>query len=201
MMEFSEITEGGKIGTVSLRPPRKTWGKSPKQWVEECISETIMTDRNAFLRLLAEAHPDMCFDLHYGADSFNLYMDNGVKKKAPSIGNIERGENVTLQPGVIVCRGLVGTTRIGDNTHIDGNVYIGHDCQIGEGVTIILNAGLAGYVKVDSGAWIGPGATIARRTHIGENAFIAAGAVVLTDVPANGRVMGNPAKAYMKGWR
>lgn len=204
-MKFSEILEGGKEGTISLRPGRRTWGKTPKQWAEECISDTVMTDRNEFLRLLYREYPDLSpygpYPDPWQSFSFNIFIDEGGQRQmAPSIGNVEIGQNVVINNGVTICKGLVGTTRIGDNTMIDGNVYIGHDCQIGEGVTIILNAGLAGYVKVDNGAWIGPGATVARRVHIGENAFVAAGAVVLTDVPANARVMGNPAKQIMKHW-
>lgn len=202
-MKFSEILEGGRPGTISLRPGRRTWGKSPQEWVDRCRSEAVWTDRNAFLHAIAEYYPDnrTIPAPSIGADSFNLYTDAaGNRRRCPSIGDLAVGLNVTMNPGVIICRGLVGTTRIGNNVHIDGNVYIGHDCQIGDDVTIILNAGLAGYVRVDSGAWIGPGATICRRVHIGENAFIAAGAVVMTDVPPNARVIGNPARETLNEW-
>ena len=43
-------------------------------------------------------------------------------------------------------------------------------------------------------AWIGAGATILPGVTVGENAVVAAAAVVTKDVPANAIVGGNPAK-------
>jgi len=48
-------------------------------------------------------------------------------------------------------------------------------------------------VRIDNGVWIGINATIMSGVHIGENAIIEPGSVVISDVPANARVMGNPA--------
>lgn len=48
-------------------------------------------------------------------------------------------------------------------------------------------------VKICDGAWIGMGAIILKGVTIGENAVIAAGAVVTKSVPANCIVAGNPA--------
>jgi acetyltransferase-like isoleucine patch superfamily enzyme len=48
-------------------------------------------------------------------------------------------------------------------------------------------------VKICDGAWIGMGAIILKGVTIGENAVVAAGAVVTKSVPANCIVAGNPA--------
>jgi acetyltransferase-like isoleucine patch superfamily enzyme len=48
-------------------------------------------------------------------------------------------------------------------------------------------------------AAIGSRATIKAGCHIGENALVGAGAVVLDDVPAGAVVMGNPAKIVHGG--
>ena len=47
---------------------------------------------------------------------------------------------------------------------------------------------------VKKGASIGSGATILSNVVIGENALVGAGSVVLSDVPANAIVAGNPAR-------
>ncbi|MDU1892685.1 MAG: DapH/DapD/GlmU-related protein [Dysgonomonas sp.] len=47
-------------------------------------------------------------------------------------------------------------------------------------------------------AWIGAGATILPGVTVGENAIVAAGAIVTKDVDANTIVGGNPAKVIRK---
>ena len=51
-----------------------------------------------------------------------------------------------------------------------------------------------GSILIKKNAWIGAGATILPGITIGENAIVAAGAVVTKDVPANAIVGGIPAK-------
>jgi acetyltransferase-like isoleucine patch superfamily enzyme len=48
-------------------------------------------------------------------------------------------------------------------------------------------------VVIDDDVWIGPNVTILKGVHIGVGAFIEPGTVVVRDVPARTRVMGNPA--------
>ena len=49
-------------------------------------------------------------------------------------------------------------------------------------------------VHIGKNVWIGAGATIQPRVTVGENAVVAAGAVVTKDVAPNTIVGGNPAK-------
>ena len=49
-------------------------------------------------------------------------------------------------------------------------------------------------VKIGNGVWVGAHATILSGVTIGDNAVIAAGAVVTKDVPANAVAGGVPAK-------
>ena len=51
-----------------------------------------------------------------------------------------------------------------------------------------------GHIHIKKNAWIGAGATILAGVTIGENAVVAAGAVVSKDVPDNTIVGGMPAK-------
>jgi acetyltransferase-like isoleucine patch superfamily enzyme len=53
---------------------------------------------------------------------------------------------------------------------------------------------LVSPVVIKRNAWIGAGATILPGVTVGENAIVAAGAVVSKDVPANTVVAGVPAK-------
>ena len=49
-------------------------------------------------------------------------------------------------------------------------------------------------VIIEDDVMIGPGATILKGVRVGAGAFVEAGAVVVADVPARARVLGNPAR-------
>ncbi|WP_316752976.1 DapH/DapD/GlmU-related protein [Pedobacter gandavensis] len=106
----------------------------------------------------------------------------------------------------------------GKHTKIGKNVFINFDCvfldlggiTIDDGVLIapkvsLLSEGhpinpedrsslVVGHVHIKKNAWIGANATILPGVTIGENAVVAAGAVVSKDVPDNTIVGGIPAK-------
>lgn len=106
----------------------------------------------------------------------------------------------------------------GKHTKIGRNVFINFDCTfldlggitIEDGVLIapkvnLLSEGhptfpetrhslVPGHIHIKKNAWIGANATILPGVTIGENAIVAAGAVVSKDVPDNTIVGGIPAK-------
>ncbi|MFT3674396.1 MAG: DapH/DapD/GlmU-related protein [Chitinophagaceae bacterium] len=81
---------------------------------------------------------------------------------------------------------------------IEDNVLIGPDVKIiSEGHSLAAaerESLVPGKVHIKQNAWIGAGATILPGICIGENAVVAAGAVVTKDVPANTVVTGIPAR-------
>ena len=106
----------------------------------------------------------------------------------------------------------------GKNTKIGKNVFINFDCvfldlggiTIEDGVLIAPKVSLlseghpiepqnrhsltVGKIHIKKNAWIGANATILQGVTIGENAVVAAGAVVSKDVPDNVVVGGIPSK-------
>jgi acetyltransferase-like isoleucine patch superfamily enzyme len=109
-------------------------------------------------------------------------------------------------------------TNFGQHIQIGKRVFINHACTfldlggitieddvlIGPKVNLITENHPAdpskrksldlGSILVKKNAWIGAGATILPGITIGENAIVAAGAVVTKDVPANAIAGGIPAK-------
>ena len=105
---------------------------------------------------------------------------------------------------------------VGENVFINacchfqdhGGVTLGDGCQIGHNVVFAtLNHGLSpeerpitypAPIVLERNVWVGSNATILQGVTIGENAVVAAGAVVTRDVPANTIVGGVPAKFIRK---
>jgi len=116
-------------------------------------------------------------------------------------------EHTHIGDGVLVGTQSVidGETIIGDQTSIQTGVYIPSGTEIGDRVFIGPNAVLLNDpypVRVDvdltgptieDDATIGGNATLLPDVTIGEQAFVAAGAVVTEDVPPKTLAMGVPA--------
>jgi len=101
---------------------------------------------------------------------------------------------IDLHPAARIGRGLVidhgmGTV-VGETSVIGDHVFLFHNVTLGG------TGPAAGdrHPKVGNHVVIGTGATLLGNLHIGDHAVIAAGSVVLKDVPPNTTVAGIPAK-------
>ena len=136
--------------------------------------------------------------------------------------NVLIGNCVTLRPQTVIgsnCRighntVVEGKCFIGDNTSIQANCYIPWGTEIEDNVfigpgVVGANDRLIYYGRdplviphenksfvIRRGARIGAGVVILPEVEIGENSFVAAGAVVAHNVLPNVRVSGIPAKTY-----
>ncbi|WP_175877629.1 DapH/DapD/GlmU-related protein [Burkholderia sp. BCC0097] len=87
----------------------------------------------------------------------------------------------------------LGGLEIGDDVMISPNVSLitsGHPVEPSRRRDCVV----AKPIVIERNVWIGAGATIIGGVTIGENAVVAAAAVVTRDVPPNTLVGGNPAK-------
>ena len=133
-----------------------------------------------------------------------------VRKKLGEIIGTEIDQTTTIFPPFY--------TNFGRSISLGKNVFINHACsfldiggitieddvQIGPRVNLTSENHpldpqdrktlLLGSILIQRNAWIGAGASILPGVTIGENAVVAAGAVVSRDVPANTVVAGIPAK-------
>lgn len=109
---------------------------------------------------------------------------------------VNYGKNLSIGKNVFInfnCTFLaLGGITIEDAVLIGPNVQIlseGHPLSPADRQSLI-----PGKVTIKQGSWIGAGAIILPGISIGENAVVAAGAIVTKDVPANAVVGGVPAK-------
>jgi serine O-acetyltransferase len=101
---------------------------------------------------------------------------------------------VDIHPAAVVGRGIMI-----DHAH---SIVIGETAVVGDNVSMLHSVTLGGtgkedgdrHPKIGDGVMIGAGAKVLGNIHVGHCSRIAAGSVVLTDVPHNTTVAGVPAR-------
>src|SRR6266849_4561239 len=89
---------------------------------------------------------------------------------------------------------LGSSVEVGDNAVIYSGVIAEHDCRVGAHAYLSPGVVLCGGVTIEAGGFLGARATVLPNLTVGKEAEVAAGAVVISDVPAGETVMGVPAR-------
>ena len=113
-------------------------------------------------------------------------------------------EQVTIEKNAVIMMGAILNigAYIGEGTMIDmgavlgGRATVGKNCHVGAGAVLagVIEPASATPVIVEDNVLIGANAVVIEGCHIGHDAVVAAGAIVVGDVPANAVVAGCPAK-------
>ena len=96
---------------------------------------------------------------------------------------------------LIAARAVVNAkATVGNHSLIQTGAVIEHGATVGDYANIGAGSIVGSGASIDDDAFIGSGVTIIAGVKIGKGASVGAGSVVVEDVPAKGRVFGNPAK-------
>ena len=108
-----------------------------------------------------------------------------MRGDVPAGGRVVVGARSVLREGVTVNRPTKaeGITRVGADCMLMANSHVGHDCDVGDGVTLANNVMLAGHVHVGAGTFIGGGAGVHQFVRVGQGVMIGGNASISYDVP------------------
>lgn len=117
--------------------------------------------------------------------------------------NCNIGQNVVVSPGVTLGKNVKvqNNVSIYQGVTCDDDVFLGPSCVFTNVInprSAVVRRGEYASTHVGKGATIGANATIVCGNDIGAFAFIGAGAVVTSAVPAYALLVGNPARQI--GW-
>lgn len=125
----------------------------------------------------------------FSYDSFNkIYAGGGVYLK----------KNVELLGNIVIEKGIYRDTIIGDNTKINYNCIIEHDCKIGKNNLFCANVTITGRVNTGDSCYFGPGVVVRNGLEIGNNARANMGAIVTKNISEGKSVSGNFAIEHNK---
>lgn len=120
--------------------------------------------------------------------------DDGAWVHFPQVGRVVLEDDVEIQAGSLVDRPALGETVVRRGTKIDNLVHVGHGARVGPHAIVAACSEIGASVVVDEGAWIGPHVCSLENIHVGRDARVGLGAVLLDDVAPGATVAGAPAE-------
>ena len=116
-----------------------------------------------------------------------------MRSNKPSDERLVIGADNVIREGVTISTGSHvgnGMTSVGDNNYLMAFSHIGHDCHVGNNVTLSNGVLIAGHVEVGDGVIMGGLAAAQQFGRIGRYAFISGLSGVSTDVIPYGIAIG-----------
>lgn len=107
-------------------------------------------------------------------------------------GSCRVGEGSVLLAGVV----LTASVRVGAHVVVMPGCVLTHDDVVDDFATLAAGVALAGSVTVHRGAYLGAGTLVRESRSIGRGSLVGMGSLVLTDVGADERWWGRPARPH-----
>ncbi len=133
-----------------------------------------------------------------------------IKGAAPQLEHVALVDSrAVVASSVVVSQGafieagsVIGPeTYIGEGVIVDNGAVVSHDCHIGAHSHLSPGCSLSGIVRLEGNVLVGVGACINSQVNVGMNVVITPGSAVVSDIPADSVVSGNPARIIGRSLR
>jgi len=135
-----------------------------------------------------------------GSDGFGFAFDAGRYHKVPQVGIVVVGDDVEIGANTTIDRATTDATRIGDGTKIDNLVQIGHNVVTGKHCIIVAQVGVSGSTVLEDYVTLGGQAGLAGHIRVGTGAMVGGQSGVTKSVGAGEKVSGTPA-VPLNAWK
>ena len=130
-----------------------------------------------------------------GADGLSTDRDsNGHALTMPQFGGVIIEDDVQIGALAVIARGAIDNTILHRGVKIDNSTFISHNVTLGEDSFVVGETIMFGSSSTGKQSFISGNSTIRDGRHIGDNAIVGMGSVVIRDVADGMVVKGNPAK-------
>lgn len=130
-----------------------------------------------------------------GADGLSTNRDEtGKAITMPQFGGVSIEDDVQIGALTVIARGAIDNTIIRRGSKVDNSAFISHNVILGENTFIVGETIMFGSSSTGDRAFISGNATIRDGRHVGTDAKVGMGAVVVKNVEDGAVVKGNPAK-------
>ena len=136
-----------------------------------------------------------------GHEGFGFVPSAPIPTRIRHVGNVVIEDFVDIGASACVDRGTLGSTVIRAGAKIDNLVQIGHNAEVGRGVLIAAQSGLAGSTHIGDGAMLGGQVGVADHRHVGKGARVTGQSGVTGDVGDGETVAGTPAMERLRWLR
>ncbi|HEY7503413.1 MAG TPA: UDP-3-O-(3-hydroxymyristoyl)glucosamine N-acyltransferase [Gemmatimonadales bacterium] len=129
-----------------------------------------------------------------GGEGFGYLSRAGVHERIPHVGACIIGDDVEIGSNSCVDRGSLDDTIIGPGTKLDNLVHVGHNARIGERCLLMAGVGIAGSTRLGNDVILAGHVGVTDHLTIGDRVHVAAKSGVISNVPADSVLSGNPAR-------
>jgi UDP-3-O-[3-hydroxymyristoyl] glucosamine N-acyltransferase LpxD len=131
-----------------------------------------------------------------GGDGFAYSEDEDhIKTMVKHFGGIVIGDEVYIGANCVIDRSEIDDTIIESGCKLDPLSHVAHNVHLEKNCTVISCSNLMGSVHAGENAYIST-SIVRNQCHIGKNATVGMGAVVVKDVLEGATVVGNPARPF-----
>jgi UDP-N-acetylglucosamine acyltransferase len=110
-------------------------------------------------------------------------------------GGVIIGDRNVIRDFVTVNQGVRDATRVGNDCYLLARSHVGHDCVLGDEVTLADAVQLGGHTRAWSWVNVGMGTVVHQYGHLGPGAMVGMGSAVRKVIEPFVIAVGNPARA------